>query len=68
MNQRCLTILEMLSREEMIDVNDLARRLDVSAVTVRKDLDLLEKRGLLRRQHGAAVRVSSNDIDRKSVV
>ncbi len=62
MNQRCLTILEMLSREEMIDVNDLARRLDVSAVTVRKDLDLLEKRGLLRRQHGAAVRVSSNDI------
>lgn len=62
MNQRCLTILEMLNREETLDVNRLAERLSVSAVTVRKDLDLLEKRGLLQRQHGYAVRVSQNDI------
>ncbi len=63
MNQRCLTILDMLNREEMLDVNELAQRLDVSAVTVRKDLDTLESRGLLRRQHGYAVRVSPNDIN-----
>jgi len=62
MNQRCLTILEMISREETLDVGVLAERLNVSPVTVRKDLDQLEKGGLLRRQHGSAVRVSPNDI------
>lgn len=58
MNQRCLTILELLNQEEMLDVNDLAKRLDVSAVTVRKDLAALESKGLLHRQHGCAMRVS----------
>jgi DeoR/GlpR family transcriptional regulator of sugar metabolism len=45
MNQRCLTILDLLNREETLDVNDLAERLDVSAVTVRKDLAILENKG-----------------------
>ena len=62
MNQRCLTILERLNREDMLDVNDLAEQLCVSAVTVRKDLAILENKGLLRRQHGTAMRVSPNDI------
>ncbi len=62
MNQRCLTILERLNREDMLDVNDLAEQLGVSAVTVRKDLAILENKGLLRRQHGTAMRVSPNDI------
>ena len=62
MNQRCLTILDMLNREETLDVNDLASRLSVSAVTVRKDLAVLENKGLLHRQHGSVMRVSPNDI------
>ena len=62
MNQRCLTILERLNREDLLDVNDLAEQLCVSAVTVRKDLAILENKGLLRRQHGTAMRVSPNDI------
>ena len=62
MNQRCLTILDMLNREETLDVNDLASRLSVSAVTVRKDLAVLENKGLLHRQHGYAMRVSPNDV------
>ena len=62
MNQRCLTILERLNREDMLDVNDLAEQLGVSAVTVRKDLAILENKGLLHRQHGYAMRVSPNDI------
>jgi DeoR/GlpR family transcriptional regulator of sugar metabolism len=62
MNQRCLTILELLNQEETLDVNDLAQRLNVSSVTVRKDLATLENKGLLHRQHGAAVRVSPNDV------
>jgi DeoR/GlpR family transcriptional regulator of sugar metabolism len=62
MNQRCLTILELLNKEETLDVNDLSKRLNVSSVTVRKDLATLETKGLLRRQHGSVVRVSPNDV------
>jgi DeoR/GlpR family transcriptional regulator of sugar metabolism len=54
--------MDMLNREEMLDVNDLAERLSVSAVTVRKDLAILENKGLLHRQHGSVMRVSPNDI------
>ncbi len=62
MNQRRLEIIGMLNRDESLDVNELARKLGVSAVTIRKDLDALEEEGLLRRQHGHAVRVSPDDI------
>src|SRR5207344_2893814 len=34
---------------------DLAGRLDVSAATIRRDLELLEEQRLLRRTHGGAV-------------
>jgi DeoR/GlpR family transcriptional regulator of sugar metabolism len=36
-------------------VGDLCRRLKVSAATVRRDLDLLERSGAIRRVHGGAV-------------
>lgn len=62
MNKRCLLIMEELSAKETVEVAALAQRLGVSTVTVRKDLDLLEQKGLLRRQHGFAVRVSPDDI------
>ncbi len=62
MNQRRLEIIEMLNQDESLDVNELAQKLNVSAVTIRKDLDMLEEKGLLRRQHGYAVRVSPDDI------
>ena len=62
MKHRHLSILELLNQDETLEVNTLAQRLEVSAVTVRKDLDALEKIGLLRRQHGYAVRVSRGDI------
>jgi DeoR/GlpR family transcriptional regulator of sugar metabolism len=62
MNRRCLQILEMLGSEELLDVNSLAERLNVSQVTIRKDLDFLEAHGLIRRRHGYAVRISTSDI------
>ncbi len=62
MNKRCLTILEMLSREGSLEVGELSKRLAVSAVTIRKDLSRLEEQGLLRRQHGCALRPSPNDV------
>jgi DeoR/GlpR family transcriptional regulator of sugar metabolism len=62
MNERCLKIMDMLSEAGTLDVGVLAQKLDVSAVTIRKDLALLEEKGLLRRQHGSVVRVSQDDI------
>lgn len=54
-------ILQELSTHGRVTVNDLARRLCVSTVTVRKDLDLLEQRSLLRRVRGGAVVRSTGD-------
>src|ERR1700744_35779 len=36
-------------------VQELAQRLGVSEMTVRRDLDVLERQGLVRRVHGGAV-------------
>ena len=40
-------------------VEDLCRQLKVSAATVRRDLDALERNGAIRRVHGGAVSVES---------
>ncbi len=55
MNQRQLKLLELISHKKKIDVNELSQIFDVSAVTIRKDLDFMEGSGLLRREHGFAM-------------
>lgn len=52
--ERHQQILEQLKIEKHIKVATLCERLDVSAVTIRKDLKLLEDKGLLFRTHGGA--------------
>ncbi|WP_283641161.1 DeoR/GlpR family DNA-binding transcription regulator [Mesonia mobilis] len=47
-------ILEILQKDNYVEVTDLCEKLDVSAVTIRKDLKLLEDKGLLFRTHGGA--------------
>jgi DeoR/GlpR family transcriptional regulator of sugar metabolism len=54
-------ILSDLRSVGRVQVNELATRFGVSAVTVRKDLDALERRSLLRRVRGGAVGVSVGD-------
>lgn len=54
-------ILAGLKSAGQISVNDLGERFGVSTVTIRKDLDLLERRGLLRRVRGGAVSVGTSD-------
>src|SRR5699024_5088065 len=51
---RAQTILNTLEEQGAVHVLDLATELDVSAVTIRKDLKALEQRGLLRRTRGGA--------------
>lgn len=47
-------ILAKLEKEKHLEVSDLCNILDVSAVTIRKDLKVLEQKGLLYRTHGGA--------------
>ena len=47
-------ILDSLVEKGAISVADLSRNLEVSEVTIRSDLNSLEKRGFLRRVHGGA--------------
>jgi DeoR/GlpR family transcriptional regulator of sugar metabolism len=54
-------ILLELEGAGRVTVNDLAQRFGVSRVTVRKDLDGFERRGLLRRIRGGAVGIESSD-------
>ena len=55
--QRFHTILSGLQEHGSVAVDDLSVHLGVSVVTVRRDLDLLEQQGLLRRTHGGAVSI-----------
>jgi DeoR/GlpR family transcriptional regulator of sugar metabolism len=52
---RSQVILSALGATGRVEVNDLANRLEVSAVTIRKDLGVLEQRAVLRRVRGGAV-------------
>jgi DeoR family transcriptional regulator of aga operon len=53
--QRLAAILERLSGDGNVDVSALARDLDVSVASIRRDLRVLEERRLLSRTHGGAV-------------
>jgi len=53
-NPRQEQILSLLQNLRQISVADLTERLGVSQVTIRKDLSLLEEKGLVLRSHGGA--------------
>ena len=55
MDERHKRILDLLGAEGEIKVEHLADRLNVSQVTMRKDLDILETQGLVERIHGSAI-------------
>ncbi|WP_422743509.1 DeoR/GlpR family DNA-binding transcription regulator [Mycobacterium sp. WMMD1722] len=57
--QRRLHVMETLRRTGRVDALGIARELDVTRETIRKDLIVLERRGLLRRVHGGAMPVTS---------
>ncbi|MCJ7757978.1 MAG: DeoR/GlpR family DNA-binding transcription regulator [Gillisia sp.] len=48
-------ILAKLEEKGFVNVNDLSQEFEVSVVTIRKDLKLLEERKLLFRSHGKAI-------------
>jgi DeoR/GlpR family transcriptional regulator of sugar metabolism len=54
---RLSAILSALQHSGSVSVESLSKDLDVSLVTIRRDLDSLELQGLLRRTHGGAVSI-----------
>lgn len=62
MPKRDTRILEILTDAKRIEVAALAERLGVSNVTMRKDLDALQSRGLVIREHGYALLANPNDV------
>ncbi|PLR87755.1 MULTISPECIES: DeoR/GlpR family DNA-binding transcription regulator [Bacillus] len=58
--ERKITILEALAREEKVQVRELANKLQVSDETIRRDLDRLEKEGILKKVYGGAVKTKIN--------
>lgn len=55
-------ILEILAEEPKVEVTELSLKLNVSQVTIRKDLDDLVQRGIIKREHGYAVLRSADDM------
>ncbi|GHJ42286.1 DeoR/GlpR family DNA-binding transcription regulator [Streptomyces sp. TS71-3] len=55
--QRRALILDEVRRRGGVRVNELTRRLGVSDMTVRRDLDALARQGVLEKVHGGAVPV-----------
>lgn len=54
--QRKQRIQETIDRDGHVQVSQLAEALDVSEMTIRRDLSELERIGVLRRTHGGAVK------------
>ena len=54
---RFTTILTALQQSGRVAVDSLSEQLGVSVVTIRRDLDALEQKGLLQRTHGGAASI-----------
>lgn len=62
-------ILQQLSAKGSVRIADLVELFSVSDETIRKDLQAMEERGILRREHGGATLTSYNeeeDVSRRS--
>ncbi|USD63422.1 DeoR/GlpR transcriptional regulator [Vibrio sp. SCSIO 43140] len=63
MNSRQSEILNLVNDRTRVQVSELSELTGVSGVTIRQDLNFLEKNGYLKRVHGAAVALQSDDIE-----
>jgi DeoR family transcriptional regulator, fructose operon transcriptional repressor len=57
--ERQLRIRQMLENRDFIDSETLGRELEASESSVRRDLDILEDEGMLKRVYGGAVSVQA---------
>lgn len=62
MHARHAKILDIMTQKKKATVTELAETLAVSEVTMRKDLSRLEAKGFLKREHGYALLIESDDV------
>ncbi|MGZ5949981.1 MAG: DeoR/GlpR family DNA-binding transcription regulator [Isosphaeraceae bacterium] len=60
--QRQNLILERVREQGAVRVADLVRALGVSDMTVRRDLEILQERGLLEKVHGGAAAIEGSSL------
>jgi DeoR/GlpR family transcriptional regulator of sugar metabolism len=60
--QRQTLILERVREQGAVRVADLVRALGVSDMTVRRDLELLQERGLIEKVHGGAAAIEGSSL------
>ncbi|MBD0788289.1 DeoR/GlpR transcriptional regulator [Vibrio sp. Y2-5] len=65
MNARQNQIVQLVNDRKRIQVTELVELIGVSGVTIRQDLNFLEQEGYLKRVHGAATTLQSDDIDNR---
>lgn len=65
MNKRQSQILDLLTQNKKLKVTELSDILNVSQVTIRKDLSALEESGIIVREHGYAKLNESDDINNR---
>ena len=53
--ERRLAIVELAQKDGRVDVVNAAGKFSVAVETIRRDLDVLQRRGLMRRVHGGAI-------------
>ena len=58
--ERFNIILEELKKKGIVSVNDLVKMLDASESTIRRDLNALDKQGLLKKIHGGAISIDES--------
>ena len=54
-DERRQHVLNLVQRDGRVVISELSDALGISRITIRKDLDYLESKGLLRRTHGGAL-------------
>jgi DeoR/GlpR family transcriptional regulator of sugar metabolism len=63
-NERRERIARLIEHSGRVTVTDLVERFGVTDVSIRRDLDMLEDAGRLRRVHGGATAIGRGDFDR----
>ena len=59
-DERRQHILSLIQSQGRVLVGELSRNLGISQITIRKDLEYLQSKGLVHRTHGGALRIQSS--------
>lgn len=60
--ERILYLLDCLEKNNILKVKEIASELNISEATIRRDLSELEKQNKLKRIHGGAIKIDTNQI------